>query len=109
MDIIHPLALGMLIGSDATGIEIWTVKDDLRAESLHGGDFEGVGVFRHVDDGADAEFAGGEGDRLTVIAGGGGDDTFGANLRGKIGHEVETAADFEGADRLKVLALEIDV
>ena len=61
---------------------------------------------RHHDNGADAEALRGEGDCLSVIARGVGDDTGSALLRREQREHVQGAPDLEGAHRLLVLAFE---
>ena len=63
----------------------------------------------HADDRAHAEEPRGEGDRLAVVAGRGGDHAARPLLRGELRDEVDAAAHLEGADGLVVLVLDPDL
>ncbi len=90
------------------GFKVSAVEDDFCAVAAHGVDLDRVGAFRDDDDGAGVEELGRVGDGLAVVAGGGGNHAAGAFFRRKMGHEVDAAAHFEGADGLVVLVLDMD-
>src|SRR5207244_12041419 len=69
-------------------------------------DFNRVGPLRHADDRADAEKASRIGDRLSVVAGRGGDDAAPTLVVRELRHQVDATPDLEGADRLVVFVLD---
>ena len=77
--------------------------DDLRAHTFHGSNLARIGLFGNDDNGPDAEETRGIGNRLPVIAGGGGDNAALALLRTKLGNKIDAAAHLEGPYRLVVL------
>ena len=84
-------------------------EDDFCAEGGGGVELDLRGVRGHDDDGFGAEGAGGEGDSLGVVAGGVGDDAEAELVGGELGDFVVGAAEFEAADGLGGLVLEVDV
>ena len=83
--------------------------DDFGAEGERGGALDGGGVRGHDDDGLGADFAGGVGDALGVVAAGVGDDAAGDFFGRELEDLVGRAADFEAADGLQAFGLEPDL
>ncbi len=88
---------------------VGTVQNDFGAEVAGGGDFYERGHHGHHDDGADAALGGVVGDGLSVISGGGGDESAAAFGWGEGEDAVECAALFECSGALQVIELEVDL
>ncbi len=84
-------------------------EDDFGAERAGALDLDLGGDTGHHDDRFCAEGAGGIGDALGVVAAGVGDDAAPALVIGERGDLVVGAAQFEGADGLEALRLEIEL
>src|ERR1700704_1170289 len=84
----------------ASLIEIDAMGHDLGAEAADGRDLDRVRRLGHADNGAHPEEPGSVGDRLPMVAGGGGDHTAASLVVGQLRYEVDPAPDLEGADRL---------
>jgi hypothetical protein len=96
------------LGVLARFVEVAAELDHGRAERANGRRLLGIVPHRHDHRARHALALAGEGDRLTVIAGGRGDDA--STLVGReIGYQVQAAANLEGAGRVVVLVLDEDV
>jgi hypothetical protein len=73
------------------------------------GELHGVGAFGHHHVCRDAAFAGGQGQRRAVVAGGMRDDAAGGGIGVERLHGIAGAAELEGADALQVFALEMQL
>src|SRR5712691_3127949 len=86
-------------------VEVASAEDQFGTEGLHGLDLDRVSLLGHADDRADAEQAGGVGDRLAVVPGGGAGHSSTALVLGELGEQVDAAAYLERADRQMVFVL----
>src|SRR5574341_2500917 len=96
-----------LLGRDAAVFGRAAREHDLPAPPLHALDLRRRRGLGHGHDGPHAELLGGIGDRLAVIAGGVRDDPALARGVSEFPDGIVCAADFERADRLLVLELEM--
>ena len=90
-------------------VEVAAVLDDLRAEAADRRDLHRVRALGHADTARTPKSRDGEGDRLAVVPGRGGDEPALALVRGELRDEVDPAAHLEVADRLVVLVLDPDL
>ena len=106
MDEGQPL-LGLQLQRVLVGIgEGLAMQHHLTAPGAHGVHLQCGRGGGHDDDGPAAQFPGRQGHALCMVAGRGGDDTPGPFLGAEQGHLVVGAAQLEGEDGLRVLALE---
>ena len=108
-DVARAALGGELFGLGAGGVEALADQLDRAAETLDRGDLVGVGVGRHEDGGLRADRGGGEGERLPVIAGGGGDQSARQLLAAQAADEVQPAAHLERAGGRDAFELERDM
>ena len=90
-------------------VEVLPVEDDLSAHVTYGLHLAWVGPMGHRNDGVDPEDAGGVGDGLAVVAGGGGGDALTPFFLRELGDEVDPPTHLEGAQPLVVLVLYVDL
>ena len=107
-DVGVALDLGQAGGLGLGGVEVVAVEADLAAQGADGVNLDLGGDGGHDDDGTHPQQGGGAGHALGVVAGRCGDDTALALGRAQGAHGIVGAADLEGVDRLKVLALDLD-
>src|SRR4030081_484937 len=97
------VAVAVFVGQPGTVlaslIEIDAMGHDLGAEAADGRDLDRVRPLGHADDGAYPEEPGSVGDRLPMVAGGGGDHTAASLVVGQLRHEGDPAPGRESAGR----------
>ena len=86
-------------------IDYRSEEDDFAAQSADCVDFEGRRRNRHHDDSTAAEFAGGQGNALSVVSGACSNHAAGAFFRREVCHLVIGASQLETEDALEVFAL----
>jgi hypothetical protein len=106
VDVAVAVLVGELLAMLARIVVVAAVKDELGAEAAHRGHLHRVRVLGYADRRLHAEETGGEGERLAVVSGRGGDDAAPALIRGELRDQVDAAPHLEGADRLVVLVLD---
>ena len=106
MDVAVAVAGGQRLAVLPGLVEVAAVLDQLRPPGLDRLDLDGVGHLGDADHRPDPEPLRRPGDRLAVVAGGGGDHAPGPLGWLEPGQQVDPAADLEGAGRLVVLMLD---
>ena len=95
---LHGLGIGLIVGI--------AMQHGLGAKAPHRLDLDGWRGPRHDNSGLDPQSRRPHGHPLGMIAGGGGDNPTRQRLRAEMNELVVGAAQFEGEDRLQVLAFE---
>src|SRR5205823_3712696 len=106
VDVSVAVLRGQPLTMFASLIEVLAVANDLRAKPADRFDLDRVRAFGYADDRPNSEESRGIGDRLSVVSGGGSDDTAASLVVGQLRHQIDPAADLEGADRLVVLVFD---
>src|SRR5665811_265511 len=108
MDEMRAMFAGELPRPFERRVEIRSVPHNISAKPLHRRELEWVGMLRYENGRLRAKSARRIGHRLTVIAGRRAHNSTPALVLRKSTHQVESATDLERADRLQVLAFDVD-
>src|SRR5439155_10730846 len=106
VDVSVAVLRGQPLTMFASLIEVLAVANDLRAKPAVRFDLDRVRALGYADDRSNSEESSCIGDRLSMVSGGGSDDTAASLVVGQLRHQIDPTADLEGADRLMVLVFD---